>query len=526
METPKRKRLLLDHVQKTAIVNFASENPKNSHQQIANHFSALWDLPIKRRTVGDIVANISLQESEVDTTCTPPRKRHRSAQHTDMESALFVWFTNTRAQNIPVTDEILKIKAKRFGDELGITDFQYSNGWLLRFKTRHEIASKIISGESAGIDKKLIDDGRSKAIEAMESYDLDNVFNVDETGLYYKMLPDRSLCTADSTKGIKKSKDRVTVSLCCNATGTIKLKPFVIGKSRTPRCFKNFSVKLYCDYAHNKKAWMNSILFDDWLKSFNRQMKRMRRQVLLIMDNAPCHIIPPLSNTKVHFLPPTTTSHLQPLDAGIIQSFKARYRKYQLNRLVDCIDRKESATVLLNTAIRYVKMAWDEVSTETIKNCWKHSGLVPRSDHDNVLSVDDSPDNHDDLARLLTRVQDDLDLDPDLRLTVRQFVDADKQTEITEVQTESDIIDSVTSFDDSETDLNTDDDDDEPPHIPSGTEAKAAIETVMRFLETSDKTTELEIDSCRIISKKISEIITDNMRQKHISDFFTKLQKQ
>ena len=45
-----------------------------------------------------------------------PRKRHRSAMHQDMESALYLWFTNARAQNIIITNDILREKAKRFGN--------------------------------------------------------------------------------------------------------------------------------------------------------------------------------------------------------------------------------------------------------------------------------------------------------------------------------------------------------------------------------------------------------------------------
>ena len=80
--------------------------------------------------------------------------------HEDMESALYLWFINAHAQNIIIMDNILREKAKRFGNELGITEFGYSNGWLTRFKSRHSISCLSITSESAGIDKKLITDGR------------------------------------------------------------------------------------------------------------------------------------------------------------------------------------------------------------------------------------------------------------------------------------------------------------------------------------------------------------------------------
>jgi hypothetical protein len=54
-------------------------------------------------------------------------------------------------------------------------------------------------------------------------------------------------------------------------------------------------------------------------------MRRQNRNILLLADNTPTHLMDEtvlLSNIKVHFLPPNTTAHLQPLDAGIINSFK------------------------------------------------------------------------------------------------------------------------------------------------------------------------------------------------------------
>lgn len=58
-------------------------------------------------------------------------------------------------------------------------------------------------------------------------------------GLFYKCLPNNTLAFKnESCHGGKNSKERITVLLAANATGTEKLKPLVIGKSQKPRCFK------------------------------------------------------------------------------------------------------------------------------------------------------------------------------------------------------------------------------------------------------------------------------------------------
>ena len=56
---------------------------------------------------------------------------------------------------------------------------------------------------------------------------------------------------------MKKNEDRVTIMFTCNATGSDKLNPLIIGTAENPRCFRNFRKDLYCDYYYNKKGWMN-----------------------------------------------------------------------------------------------------------------------------------------------------------------------------------------------------------------------------------------------------------------------------
>ena len=106
-----------------------------------------------------------------------------------------------------------------------------------------------------------------------------------------------------------------------------KLKPLVIGRSENPRAFKNMNkCKLPATYRWNKKAWMTSSLFEEYLNDLNHKMKKSNRSILLLLDNATPHVDLPLSNVKLVFYPPNCTSHIQPLDQGIIRSFKAYYK--------------------------------------------------------------------------------------------------------------------------------------------------------------------------------------------------------
>lgn len=74
-----------------------------------------------------------------------------------------------------------------------------------------------------------------------EGLTLEQVYNCDETGLYYRMFPTNTLAskTEKNASGMKKQKERVTLMACSNASGSHKLLLLFIGKAANPRCFKH-----------------------------------------------------------------------------------------------------------------------------------------------------------------------------------------------------------------------------------------------------------------------------------------------
>jgi hypothetical protein len=181
-----------------------------------------------------------------------------------------------------------------------------------------------------------------------------------------------------SIPGKKKDKTRITIGLCCNLDGSEKSHPVIINKYQNPRCFKGHNIgSLPLHFYANKKAWMTSDIFLDWVRKFNLKMSKEERYVLLLVDNASSHFDIELSNVKIRFLPPNTTCMLQPMDAGIIKSFKAHYRRFFLLWIVAQIEGGTGLSQIdLLTAIAYVLQAWNEVSSNTIRNCWIHTRIM------------------------------------------------------------------------------------------------------------------------------------------------------
>ena len=76
--------------------------------------------------------------------------------------------------------------------------------------------------------------------DLIKGYHPQDIFNADETGLYWREIPDGKLSFKGAeVSGAKIAKDGRTLLLACNTDGSEKLGLLVIGKNKNPRCFKN-----------------------------------------------------------------------------------------------------------------------------------------------------------------------------------------------------------------------------------------------------------------------------------------------
>ena len=106
-------------------------------------------------------------------------------------------------------------------------------------------------------------------------------------------------------------------------------------------------------------------------------------------------------------------------------------------------------------------------------------------------------------------------------MTIRQFIDTDRDANPSEVLTDQDILDTVKI-----TDPNSESDsDDKPPkfHIPTISEAQSSIDTVIRFLEHEKQTTDLEINMSLCIQIFLFQLAQNSRKQKTINDLSIKV---
>ncbi|KAK8768126.1 hypothetical protein V5799_005093, partial [Amblyomma americanum] len=109
---------------------------------------------IKKSTLSTYIKNkdsiIDAYQKEIE----PSRKRLRTSAHPEMETAVSTWIKDVRSRNIPLSGPIIAAKAADFANQMGISDFNASEGWLSRFKARHGLTFKNVCGEAAAVDKE------------------------------------------------------------------------------------------------------------------------------------------------------------------------------------------------------------------------------------------------------------------------------------------------------------------------------------------------------------------------------------
>ncbi|KAK7094233.1 hypothetical protein V1264_007882 [Littorina saxatilis] len=342
------------------------------------------ELNCEKTQISNIKADRSqiLSQWESGARSTGKCVKRRKTTYDGLNDELFEWFSRARSKNIPVNGPLLQERALVRSMELGFDDFTASNGWLQSWQRRYNVNFAMRSGEASGVPLEAVDDWIKRLPEITKDYALEDIFNADETGLYFRALPQRSMIVkGDSRKGIRTAKDRITVLLACSGTGE-KLTPLVIGRAENPRCFKALKKSsLPVTYRWNRKAWMTAVLFKEWLEKLNTKMKSKGRNILLMVDNCSAHCHVQLSNIKLKFLPPNTTSKLQPCDAGVISIFKSHYRKRLLRHILSAMDEANTASELAKSvsllhAIKWLDLAWTSVRGSSIKKCFSTADLL------------------------------------------------------------------------------------------------------------------------------------------------------
>ncbi|KAG0427315.1 hypothetical protein HPB47_025620 [Ixodes persulcatus] len=156
MEPPKKKRKVLTLEEKANIIHAVASGRKKCDVAAEHGIPASTLSTILKAKDAIILATSSGNASKKKhLKTTPPEK---------LEEALFMWFNDMRAQNVPLSGEVVQRKALGYACLLGFDEFKASPGWLSSFKERYGIVGKVSSGESSSVNKQGADEWLSENV--------------------------------------------------------------------------------------------------------------------------------------------------------------------------------------------------------------------------------------------------------------------------------------------------------------------------------------------------------------------------
>ena len=226
----KRKRLSLKDK-----VNIIAESEKYdlSSRKLAEKYG------VGKTQINDCIKNKDEIKNNVEEGVNLEQKRKfGKSEGFALDQVVYNWFCKARNKAIPISGPLLKQKALEAASSLKMDKFAASNGWLESFCRRHSITFKTICGESAEVNLDDIEDWKIKLPLILKNYSPRDVYNADETGLYYRAMPNKTFSLKnEKCIGEKAAKQRLTILLCANMEGE-KEDPLVIGKCKKTALFQ------------------------------------------------------------------------------------------------------------------------------------------------------------------------------------------------------------------------------------------------------------------------------------------------
>jgi methylphosphotriester-DNA--protein-cysteine methyltransferase len=200
MSTPKKRRVI-SVAEKKAVIEAAQKD--NNKTKLAKQFT------MPESTVRRILKEKEVVLGAIEEGSQAKRVHLKAGKHQQMEEALIVWHKQMRSNNVPVSGDLMKVstfivslifinpfqeKALLIAADLGILDFKASTGWLDNFKHRYGIQFRTEQGEAGAVDVRSLREWQQQVLgDSLAGYSADDIFNADETGLFWQLLPNKTM---------------------------------------------------------------------------------------------------------------------------------------------------------------------------------------------------------------------------------------------------------------------------------------------------------------------------------------------
>ena len=206
-------------------------------------------------------------------------KALKAPKFPDIDEALYEFVQIARGAKLPLSGSVLRCRALQIRDILlkkdhthaqinRLKSFSASPAWVTSITRKHSLRSVRLHGKGGSASVRDVSTGICRLREHLADFDEEFIFNMDETGLFFKLFQKKTYVLSyedrDKLRGTKhmKAKARVSLYVCTNATGKLKVPISIIGTAQNPRCFRKGRPAV--QYFSQKNAWSDSVTFRKW----------------------------------------------------------------------------------------------------------------------------------------------------------------------------------------------------------------------------------------------------------------------
>lgn len=325
-----------------------------------------------------------------------------------IEKNILEWIQLQKDNSIQISGKMIQNAAEGYAKELGFVAFDGSRKWLDRFKKKHKIMFGTRKRDyTATPDNKvktqfLVD----QWAEAREGFSDDDIYTADEIGLFYKPSKNRiqKLRGKKFVQGCVK--DRLSIFLCSNASGSDKKKLLVCG-TEDPLINSNRDPQtLPVLYVRHAQAHFTTRIFENYVTCWNKELEQRKKKALLVLDRATIHTKMQLSHLKLLFVPYKSKNTLVPVRNGVYARFRAEFRRLILqDKVMNCMNGS-SRNITCLEALNMLEKAWNRTPPEVITKSLisigydvtmpkKESVITPKVEEDDEESMCDLLKNYD-----------------------------------------------------------------------------------------------------------------------------------
>ncbi|SCU99698.1 LANO_0F03246g1_1 [Lachancea nothofagi CBS 11611] len=400
---------LLSVEQKYNIILMAERHPKWTQLELARWAYEAYQLSScpSQGTISRLLARKSVFMNSKDHE--KGANRLRKPNNLLVRRILQEWVSQSIWNGIPITPPIIQDTAQSVWHRIpaehreGNGSFTYK--WITHFLSKMDVNISNLDAELPKQPKVWTFEERGTLKEILAKIPARDLFTLDETFLAYNLPMDNAQY---ETSQVQRKIEVLTVMLCANLDGSEKMNPLVIGRYENYRSFRNhfsndtpdntsqtsvgerMARKFSLTFHSNRKSWLTSNLFHDWLVWWDKRLVVDNRIICIVLDDSCSHRIINLRLKNIKLVYTSANSRFLPFNWGVLDEFKTHYRVQQYEALIELQEKIEKRTgerkvltydqsaLNMSNAFKLIQNSWDAIPVDTIKANWKSSGILPQ----------------------------------------------------------------------------------------------------------------------------------------------------